>query len=279
MASRFVVLTASILLAVFTISACAQGDYRDRYRDREVDSRSDSHDRYQENVDYLVEFFEHSDYRGDSRVYQIEREQRHVLIDFVGWDLNDRISSIRIGRNAGVVLFRDRDFKGPVAIYEYDVPLLDRDINDWASSAIVFDRELGGPLGVWIGEHGDPRDLFKTSFSGNVRFYPMSEEIDEMETRYYRIDEFNDNVEWVVIGPATGSMFRTREREGYRSRYGDRGGRGSQIEVSIYEHGDMRGRSILLPTRYSSGQTFVMKELDFYRIASSMVIREIRSRW
>lgn len=273
--------TALIVMVIFvavSISACAQGDYRDRYRDRDVDVERDS--RYQDsNYDYLVEIYEHSDYRGRSQAYELMRDQRHVLVEFVGWDMNDRISSIRIGRGVGIALFRDRDFKGPVAIYEYDVPMLDHDINDWASSAIIFDRQLGGPLGVWLGERDDPDKIFSTSFNGQVRFFPLSEGIDDLETRFYRVDEFNDNVEWVVLGPASRDMFRRGGSSGYQPRYGERRGRGSEIEVVLYEHGDMRGRSLMLPTRFGSGQTAIMADHDFNRIVSSMVIREIRPRW
>jgi hypothetical protein len=277
-----VVLIVVVALSV-SISACAQMDYDDRYGDqdryRDQDRYGEQDSRYDDyNYDYTVEFFEHSDYRGNSQRYELTRDKRHVLIEFIGWDMNDRLSSMRLGRGVGVALFRDREFKGPVAIYEFDTPLLDSDANDWASSAIIFDREMGGPLGVWIGERDDPNKLFSTGFNGEVRFYPLSEDVDDMEVRYNRIDEFNDNVEWVVLGPATSNMFRSRGRGGYQSRYGSRGG-GSQIEVAIYEHGDMRGRSVMFPSRHGRGQTYFMDQYNFNRIASSMIIREIRSRW
>lgn len=274
--NRKTIALAMLLLAGIFFSACAQTDYRDRYRDQDRYSGQDSHNQ-DYSPDYVVEFYEHSDYRGNSKRVELERGQRHALIEFVGWDLNDRLSSMRIGRGVGVVLFRDRDFKGPVVIYEFDVPLVDHDVNDWASSVIVFDKELGGPLGVWVGERDDPSKIFSTSFNGQVRFFPLPEDAGDMEARYFRIDEFNDNVEWVVLGPAGRGMFRS-SGSGY-SRYGRSRGGIAQVEVAIYEHGDMRGRSVVLPTRTSGGQTFSMQDLNFNRIASSMIIREIRSRW
>jgi hypothetical protein len=234
---------------------------------------------------YDVIVYEHVGFEGNTDRYSIAQGGRHALVDFVGWGLNDRISSIRCGSRVGVALFADKEFRGAVAVYDRSTDRVDSDINDWASSLIVFDLDAGGPLGVWIGERGDERhDILNVHFSGKVRFYPLSENIDQRDTEIGRLDDFNDNVEWVILGPIDQRAFR---RSNYRDRstYGsDREGYGYdrrrplEIEVWLYEHADLRGRSIALPDRYGRDSVFEMSKYDFNRMASSIAMREVESR-
>lgn len=229
--------------------------------------------------------YEHVGFEGRSERYTIPEGGRHALADFVGWGLNDRISSIRCGSRVGVAFFADKEFRGPVAVYDRSTDRMDSDINDWASSLIVFDLDSGGPLGIWIGERGAPNhDILDVNFSGKVRFYPLAESFDQRDTEYRRLDDFNDNVEWVILGPIDPRAYR---RSNYRDRgtYGsDRGGyssdrrRSAEVEVWLYEHADMRGRSVALPDRYSRESVFEMNKYDFNRMASSIAIREVESR-
>lgn len=235
---------------------------------------------------YDVIIYEHAQFRGRNQTYTLEPGQRHVLEDFVGWGMNDRLSSIRCGYRVGVALFRDRDFRGPVALYDRSTDMVDRDINDWASSLVVFDLATGGPLGVWIGERGgDSPNIFDVNFNGLVRFYPLPEDFNRRESEYKRIDEFNDNVEWVVLGPADTREYRRtnfRERGAWdrREEPADRRYERSfvDVEVYIYEHGDFKGRSVALPERMGRGYFFRLSDYNFNRIASSIAIREVQVR-
>lgn len=244
----------------------------------------------QENlIDFEVVLHEHANFRGRQVRYALEPGQRHMLVDFVGWGVNDRVSSIECGYRVGVALFRDRDFKGPVAIYDRSSDMVDRDINDWASSAIIFDLDSGGPLGIWLGNGGggQPNVFDVNGFHGEAQFFPMDEDINSMETEYRGVGAFNDNAEWVILGPADRREYRRsnyRDRRAVprndRQRYGDnrrynRGG-GVGIEAYVYEHDRFRGRSIALPERGRRGTFFDLQRMNFSRIISSIAIREVQ---
>lgn len=223
--------------------------------------------------DFDLIIHEHSNYRGRSEQYTLGENQRHLIVNFVGWGLNDRISSFELGRGVGVAFFRDRDLRGPVAVYNSSSALIDSDINDKISSLILFDLDRGGPLGVWIGERANPDDIFNFNFGGKVRFYPMPQQNWDREASIGRLDDFNDNVEWVVIGPVDRNDYR---RGDYRGRYSNRWSRGAILEVTVYEHANYRGRSIILPPRNGRGSVFRMKDFNFDRMASSLRIRQVR---
>lgn len=232
---------------------------------------------------FTVTIYEHANFRGREESYILGPDQRHVLVEFVGWGLNDRLSSVRCGERVGVVLFRDRDFRGPVAVYDRSTDRVDSDINDWASSIIVFELDAGGPLGVWLGHGGrDGNVLDVNGFHGTAYFYPMPESLNYREGKMDLLRGFNDLAEWVVLGPVDPRDYReTRYRErgsGYR-RY-DSGRRRSlmDIEIDLYEHSDFRGQSLSLPERSRSGYYFELKDYNFSRIASSIIMVEYSSR-
>jgi len=186
-------------------------------------------------------------FRGRSAAYSLAENERQGLVDFVGWRLNDRISSIRIGYRVGLAVFYHKNFQGRARIYYNSVNLLEQDFNDQISSFIVFDRDIGEPLGVWLGRGSAfENDLNTGRFPEASRFYPLPAEFEREEVKIKFLEDFNDQAEWVFIaGGDSGGRF----------------GRGA-VEAILYEHDKFRGNSLVLPPRR----------------ASSLIIREQRPR-
>ena len=79
-----------------------------------------------------VTVYQHCNYEGWSKTYC-----NHV--NWVGNDLNDQISAIKVGPRTAAVLYRDAEFKSAVKYFEVnDSCLVDNQFNDVVSSIRVF---------------------------------------------------------------------------------------------------------------------------------------------
>ena len=274
-----------VLAILFAFSGCAVLDFPDQDPEDDYEggySEYTDNENYPDNdPDYSVSLFGQANFRGRRLDYFLEDGQRHELVRFVGWNLNDRVVSIGIGRGVGVALFRDRDFGGPVAVYLSSTDRLDSDLMNFVSSIIVFDLESSGPLGAWIG-NGSP-DIFTVPHRGQVKFLPMPEDGGDSTARIRHLEEFNDRVEWVIIGPAPEEAIRRANGAGFSRKrgtnpYGNRkslkeGVFGARLIVTVHEHENYHGRYAKLSGLHGF-RVFMMEEYELLNQASSVVITE-----
>jgi len=243
---------ASVLLVMPVTTACVSLE-TSGYREEPVSEV------YQDEQ-YEVTCYDSWNFTGHRReTWVLEPGMRQRLIDFVGWNLNDRISSIRIGYMVGVAMFKHRDFKGPATIYLGSQGRLDMSVNDEFSSLIIFFKDIGEPLGAWLG--GTPMssmDLRNWKLPEDTWFFPLPENGNDTVYEYRGVDEANDKANWVMVSPVTNS----------RADVG--------VEVTLFEHDRMRGNSITLPGFRSRDYYFDLKQYDFDHRVSSLVVRETR---
>ena len=189
----------------------------------------------------LYDSWEFSGHRQGS--WYLEPGMRQKLVNFVGWSLNDRISSIRIGYMVGVAMFYDRDFRGAARIYYGSQGRLDFNVNDQFSSMIIFDRYVGEPLGVWLGATTlSETALENWDLPGDSWFFPLPEEEEETVAEYRGVGDANDRIHWVMVPP----LGDTRADVA--------------VEVTLYEHDQFRGYSITLPGFRRSDYYFELKD-------------------
>ena len=202
---------------------------------------------------YEVVVYEHYDYITEQPAavsYKLELGMRQKLVPYVGDALNDQLSSIRVGANVGVALFRHVDFGGGYETYFSSQNALPNSINDQVSSLIVFPKQLLQPIGAtlvdarWDGE--------------NHWFYPAAEYLGEFLTSYPVIDEMNDDANRVVFTPTD------PQSPAYH-----------KISVSLFEHANYQGRSVILPGAdewIPNDSTFYMNWYNFDDSASSLSV-------
>jgi hypothetical protein len=274
------------LIILIMFSGCVDLEYPDDYEEDNYDPGRQSYgeDRSDSGGDpnYSITLFSQPNFRGRSQDYALQDGQRHLLVEFVGWDLNDKVGSIGIGQGVGVALFRDRNFGGPLAVYNSSTDKLDSDLWNFTSSIIVFDLDSGGPLGVWIGSGST--DIFSTNHQGRVKFLPMPENGRSSEARIRGLENFNDRVEWVILGPAPQNVIRrgngryggnNSSNNRYSNRGNDRGSnRSVNLAATIHEHENFHGKRITLNSNRGDS-IFMMKDYDFFNQASSVVISEL----
>jgi hypothetical protein len=208
---------------------------------------------------YEVVVYDSPNHGGRSEKYALEENQRQNLVPFVGWGLNDRISSIRVGYRAGVILFYHKDFGGRAKIF-YDTTMqLEQDFNDEASSLIIFDRELGEPMGLLLGQGPvSENNLLQGIYPEASRFYPLPQELQDSEARIKFVEDFNDQAEWAFLAG------------GVQGRYQE-----SSIEAILFEHDDFRGNSLSLPPSARDRRSFfLLEEYGFNRMTSSLIVLE-----
>ena len=240
----------SVALVSPVVAACLtfpESSYDDEPRpDMNVDER------------FEVVVYDSWEFTGHRRAsWILEPGMRQKLVEFVGWNVNDRISSIRVGYMVGVAMFKHRDFRGPAKIYYGSQGRLDMSVNDEFSSLIVFHKDIGEPLGVWMGATLlTPSRLDNWDLPEDTWFFPLPEDAGETVIEYRGVGDANDRPSWVMVSPVTDSPAPV------------------SVEVTLFEHDQMRGESITLPGFRSSDYYFDLKEFDFEGKLSSLVIRE-----
>jgi hypothetical protein len=155
-------------------------------------------------------------------------------LSFLGDDFNDVVSSVRVGPDTRIVLFRDEDFRGRSVALERDEACLDnRDFSAVASSVRVKSRHSGEPenSGPAVGEVWLYEDC---NFSGRVK--RVTEDLSFLG------DDFDDTVSSVRVGPET--------------------------RVVLYKDEDFHGRSVSLDRDESC-----LENRHFNDVASSLRLR------
>jgi len=118
--------------------------------------------------------------------------------------------------------------------------------NDSISSLIVYPKECKHPLGVFLSDH--------RMLSKRFQFFPVSEELNQTETKYSKLPNMNDDANRIQLSNSACGV----------------------LQVTLYEHNNFQGRWITLPGSDGSipayGE-FTLNTFKFDDIASSMIVR------
>lgn len=141
-----------------------------------------------------VVILDHIDYIGAARSFTLKQGMRYKLVPNLG-SLNDRTSSIIVGKNVSLHAFEHANFGGNSVEYDTNIPVLDSKNagwNDRISSLIVTPRGkmLEGAL--------------LTAGLSPSYFFPLPEQMSEGEAIYNHFNEnLNDRSKHLIIcGPA-----------------------------------------------------------------------------
>jgi hypothetical protein len=220
--------------------------------------------------------YEDIDYLGTQSSWKLEPGMRQKLVPYVGADLNDRISSLRVGSDVGVAVFDDASYGGVYVLFEdtssaHKVPTGDYfdAINDRISSLIIYPKKMKGPLGVLL---GGPIVRFLSFTPPDTRFFPLPEMMNQASAKFPMLGpEWDDLFDYGMIMPAPNSP--------------DYGG---YVEVVLYEQANFGGKSVTIPWRAPAGSIFPLPpvgeegifelaDLDFVAIASSLELHWVNT--
>lgn len=191
--------------------------------------------------------YEHVDYVGASRCFRLEPWMRHKLVPSLGAGMNDRASSLLVGKDVLVLLYEHANFGGTTYPFDANYPRFSDRMNDRVSSLIVrrssSKKNVGGSL-VWVGD-----GVILQGSGGQKMFYPLPERLDEREARFPSLGPMNDKA--VRIG-----LFW-------------------DLDAILYEHANFSGKPLKLP---GAGDTqnkdwFDLPSYQFGGRASSLVVR------
>lgn|GEM_PF-5270917 len=180
-----------------------------------------------------VVVFEDPNYQGMSMSLRLEPGMRHRLVPTLG-KLDDKISSMAIGRDVKVMVCTDPHFSGAIRDYRFDVAK-DMPDDDMISSLIVS-RKGTPPQGVLV-IHKRTTEVKSLSSSqlhyitGNGIFFPLPERLAATEARFPRLGaDWNDKVRYVSVSPG--------------------------VEVELCEDADFGGRCVSLPAASEPQKSF-----------------------
>jgi hypothetical protein len=189
--------------------------------------------------------YEHVDYVGESACFRLEPGMRHKLVPTLG-SMNDRASSIQMGEGVYVVIYQHARFAGRNIWHDSSGGLPQR-FNDIVSSMIIVPRKKS-LSGVTLAEAKN-----KTIRNMTV-FYPLPDRLNELEARY-------PNLHWMSMNDEAARLWL----------HGD-------VEVTLYEHSNFKGKSITLPTvgTWQEGWIY-LKRYQFSEIVSSLTVKTLKA--
>ncbi len=188
---------------------------------------------------WQVTVYEHANYQGKSKTYTIFPGKCQAMqVNLKEADMNDKISSLKVGKNVVVYLFEHARYAGNHIRLDQSTPWIGKDFNDKISSLIVFPKAMGNPMGIWLVGS-------KTSFA----YIHDPEHYDSCSckqgTTHHPHVPYNDDATKVIIPrispqpPAWGYM-----------------------EVELYEHDSYRGRSVRFRAGPEGGEVTLPPELS-----------------
>ncbi len=171
-----------------------------------------------------VIIFEHNDFVGKSKPFTLEPGMRHKLVPKLG-NFNDKVSSILVGKNVKVWVYKHADFKGIttyiaasakklskhnwIFIAKNATVILEEDINDKVSSMIIFPRHRIHPVGINLSGKG-------------TQFFPLPENKTEDKAMFPDLTDYmNDKADELDL-------------------YGN-------VVVTVYKHNDFKEPSLKFP--------------------------------
>jgi cathepsin L len=138
-------------------------------------------------ADFTVTIYKDSNFSGKSVKFIVGQGRCYKLVPQLGssaYKFNDQISSVKVGKKVGVLLYQHDNYAGKFLDCVMDISDLakDKGWNDVTSSLIVFLRDSGSPVGVVL------------SSSHNQQFFPVDELGNAM---VYTKVAYNDDAESV----------------------------------------------------------------------------------
>ncbi len=222
--------------------------------------------------------YEDIDYTGAHISWKLEPGMRQKLVPYVGEDLDNKVSSIRVGSDVGVAVFQDASYGGGFACFEMTQTASQEPadfefegFDNMISSLIIFAKPMKGPQGVFLGA-----SISNLLFGGGLkgRFFPLPELMNQASAKY------------PVLGPEWDNFFDfgTFDLGTFNPalKPADYGG---YVEVVLYDQYSFGGKSITLPWKDSGGLfplfglpsgeegIFELANYDFAAIASSLEVR------
>ena len=197
--------------------------------------------------------YEHVNFVGEYMRFKIEPGMRHKLVPNLG-GMDNRISSIQVGSKVAVIGFKYKNFiEGAMdtVFWNSNKNLHESGLGDTFSSLIVYPKECGNlPVGAYLIDH--------RAFSHRRQFFPLPELLNEIEARYATLPNMNDDANEVSFYPF---FFKTPVC--------------GNIQVTLYEHANFKGKSITLPggDGFIPDEGFPLNNYKFGDIASSMIVR------
>jgi C1A family cysteine protease len=190
--------------------------------------------------DYEVIVYEHKNFQGKSLVYSVQSGMCQKLEPNMNKaNLNDKLTSIKIGKDVRVMLFEHPNYSGRHLYLQNSVTDLNQyKFNDKVSSLIVCPK-TSGLIGAWLIGSGD---------SPKSSFYPASETCGRV--LYSRLVYNDDAIKVKIVS--------TQPK--------DWGG----IQVQLFEHPDFKGRYQFFKADYRGGEFNIGGNLS--RKSSSLVI-------
>jgi hypothetical protein len=205
-----------------------------------------------------VIIFEHNDFVTPCASYTLPSGSRHKLVPNLG-NCNDVVSSILVGKNVKVLVFKHTNFKG----HHYHFSTVDRlsktlvhsagvskeSVNDWISSIIIYPRSKKHPTGVYLHAGSSNKDRVFDTYRG--QFFPLPELKTEDEVGFPDLTDYmNDKSDQLQL----------------------LGG----VIVTVYEHNDFKGDRRTFPGAGPNPKTYYkLKTYQFSNKISSLRIQAV----
>lgn len=165
-------------------------------------------------------------FKGRNMVWNLHPSLRHKLVpDLPGW-FNNRTSSVQVGSEVKVVLFRYERYAGPSIVFSSSSGM-SKYWNNEVSSLIIFPRHVHLPPGVVISDSGFNT---VTGYERRIQFFPIPEPLKYHEANYPELGGYiNDRAQHVKI-------------------------QGEGIEVRVYEDAHFKGYPVITLPSSSCGE-------------------------
>jgi hypothetical protein len=179
--------------------------------------------------------YEHVDFGGTAMCHRLMPGMRLKLVPKIGGYMNDRASSVHVGEDVYVILFKHPQFVGDALQLGGSRNRID-DFNDQISSMIINRKGMYASFVI----------LENSNLDGV--FYLLPERLNESEARYPNLGKMNDKAYRLRMTP--------------------------NVEVTLYEHANFAGKALTLSAPGQTPSTFWLQDYQFKGRASSLVIRD-----
>jgi hypothetical protein len=172
-----------------------------------------------------VILWEHAGFSGRNMVWEVDTSLRHKLVpELPGW-FDNKTSSIQVGGELNVALYRYPNYAGASSVYTVSGNM-NSYWNDAVSSLVIFLKGRSQPQGVVISDTGFNAI---SGYERRTQFFPIPEQLRYHEANYPVLGDYiNDRSQHVKI-------------------------QGENIEVSIFKDTNFKGHyRIKLPSNECS---------------------------
>ena len=192
-------------------------------------------------LDYEVVVYEHKNYQGQNLVFSVQPGMCQKLEpNFNKVKLNDKVTSIKVGKDVSVMLFEHSDYHGRFLLLTNSAADLNQQhFNDIVSSLVVYPR-TSGVVGAWLIGSGN---------SPHQAFYPAGETCGGAD--YPHLAYNDDAIRLRIDGTKPDNW--------------------GQTTVTLYEHANFGGKSQTFAAGSQGGQFDIGSNLA--RKSSSLRIR------